>query len=148
MIIEKATPSDLQTLVTFQAEMALETEELKLSRDKLTAGITALFDDPSKGSYFVARENQTTMGCLMITYEWSDWRNGTVLWIQSVYVAPEFRGKGIYRKLYEYIQEMVRNRGDLAGIRLYVDQSNHSAQKVYERLGMNGDHYQLYEWMK
>jgi ribosomal protein S18 acetylase RimI-like enzyme len=84
----------------------------------------------------------------MTTYEWSDWRNGTVIWIQSVYIAPNHRGKGVYKTMYEFIQKMVSDDPDLRGIRLYVDKTNHAAQKVYTNLKMNGEHYQVFEWMK
>ena len=83
----------------------------------------------------------------MTTYEWSDWRNGTVLWIQSVYIDKAWRGKGIYKKMYEHIQMIVTKSDDLKGIRLYVDRTNKAAQQVYEKLGMNGEHYQVFEWM-
>ncbi|MDX1964270.1 MAG: GNAT family N-acetyltransferase [Pirellulales bacterium] len=86
-------------------------------------------------------------GSLLITYEWSDWRNGVVWWIQSVYVPPQFRRLGVYAGLYRYLQQLAAQTPEVRGIRLYVDQRNTKAQAVYERLGMNGDHYRVYEWM-
>lgn len=148
MIIEKATKEDLPVLVDFQQQMALETEDLHLDGETVTEGILELFNDTSKGQYFVVREENQPVGCLMITYEWSDWRNGTVIWIQSVYVHPDHRKKGIFRALYNHIKTMVNSNDDLHGIRLYVEKENLYAQQVYEAIGMDGDHYQLYEWMK
>ena len=84
----------------------------------------------------------------MITYEWSDWRNGNVYWIQSVYVLPEYRGKGVFKEMYLHIKLSVKETPGLSGIRLYVDKHNHRAQKVYNKIGMDGSHYQLFEWMK
>jgi predicted GNAT family acetyltransferase len=84
----------------------------------------------------------------MVTSEWSDWRNGTVWWIQSVFVEPELRGQGVYRLLYENVRRLVNESDAIRGVRLYVDIRNKAAQEVYARLGMNGDHYKLFEWMK
>jgi len=148
MNIEKAALADIPVLVNFQQQMASETEDLKLNEDILTAGIRQLFADPGKGQYIVVRDQEQAVGCLMITYEWSDWRNGTVIWIQSVYVLPEYRKQGIFRRLYSHIKEMVDTDPQYCGIRLYVEKENHRAQRVYEAMGMNKDHYQLYEWMK
>jgi ribosomal protein S18 acetylase RimI-like enzyme len=111
-------------------------------------GVKNLFADVNRGKYYVAEENGLVVGSLMTTYEWSDWRNGTLLWIQSVYIIESHRGKGIYKQLYEYIQQTVKDSSDLRGIRLYVDKTNKAAQRVYEKLGMNGEHYQVFEWMK
>ena len=90
----------------------------------------------------------TIVASTMITYEWSDWRNGVVWWIQSVYVAPEARGQGVYKGLYAYVQELANDDPNIRGIRLYVDKRNTRAQQVYAKLGMNGEHYQVFEWMK
>lgn len=146
--IRTATSEDKNTLASFQLLMARETEDLNLEREVLLKGIQALLDDPSKGRYFVAEEHDEILGCLMVTPEWSDWRNGTVWWIQSVFIMEEHRNKGIYKKLYNFIQEEVKKDDSLKGIRLYVDKTNLPAQAVYEALGMDGSHYQLYEWMK
>jgi ribosomal protein S18 acetylase RimI-like enzyme len=128
--------------------MALETENITLDIATLSQGIHKLFKDSTKGRYYVAEENGEVIGCLMTTYEWSDWRCGNVIWIQSVYIASTHRGKGVYKKMYEHIQQMVMNDPDYRGIRLYVDKTNKPAQQVYEKLGMNGEHYQVYEWMR
>jgi RimJ/RimL family protein N-acetyltransferase len=148
MIVREATSKDVPSLLDFQLKMALETENVTLDISTLTLGVQRLFKDPSKGRYYVGEEDSEIMGCLMTTYEWSDWRNGTVLWIQSVYVPKEFRSKGVYKKMYSHILQLVETDPDLKGIRLYVDKSNEAAQRAYEKIGMNGDHYTVYEWMK
>jgi ribosomal protein S18 acetylase RimI-like enzyme len=127
--------------------MALETENFTLDISILTQGVHKLFRDPSRGKYYVAEENDEIAGCLMTTFEWSDWRDGTVLWIQSVYVAEPHRSQGVYKKMYSHVQDLVKNDPSFKGIRLYVDSTNTTAQQVYKKLGMNGDHYQVYEWM-
>ena len=144
----QATPDDVSVIVDFQLAMALETEELVLDREVCSRGVKAVFDDPSRGRYFLAQSEGTVVASLMITYEWSDWRNGNVWWIQSVYVRPSFRGQRVYAGLYEHIQRLVQADDAVRGIRLYVDRRNVSAQQVYTRLGMNGEHYQVFEWMK
>jgi GNAT superfamily N-acetyltransferase len=146
--IRDAVPADAPVIVDFQIRMARETEGIELDRETCRQGVAAVFADPSRGRYFVAERDGTVVASLMTTWEWSDWRNGTVWWIQSVFVVPELRGQGIYRRLYEHVQQLVRNRDDVRGIRLYVDVRNARAQEVYTRLGMNGDHYRLFEWMK
>lgn len=146
--IRDAVSADAPAIVDFQIRMARETEEVELDRDVCTSGVAAVFSDPSLGRYFVAESDGVVVGSLMTTYEWSDWRNGTVWWIQSVFVVPELRGQGIYRRLYEHVQQLVNTRETVMGIRLYVDLRNGIAQEVYSRLGMNGDHYRLFEWMK
>jgi ribosomal protein S18 acetylase RimI-like enzyme len=128
--------------------MALETENITLEISSLTMGVHRVFKDSTKGRYYVAEVGKEIVACLMTTYEWSDWRNGTVLWVQSVCVAKENRGQGVYKKMYNHIRQLVENDPDQKGIRLYVDNSNKSAQNTYERAGMNGDHYTVYEWMK
>lgn len=147
-MIREGAVKDIPTIIDFQKKMAWETEQVKLDPAILTEGVKNLFADVNRGKYYVAEENGVVVGSLMTTYEWSDWRNGTVLWIQSVYIIESHRGKGIYKQLYEYIQSIVNKSPDLRGIRLYVDKTNKSAQKVYEKLGMNGEHYQVFEWMK
>ena len=144
----QATPADVSVIVDFQLAMALETEELALDREVCSRGVKAVFDDPSRGRYFLAQSEGTVVASLLITYEWSDWRNGNVWWIQSVYVRPAFRGQRVYAGLYEHIQRLVQADDGIRGIRLYVDRRNVSAQTVYTRLGMNGEHYQVFEWMK
>jgi len=107
MEIRKAKPSELTTLVSFQQKMALETEDLELNQTVLNRGVQAVFDDHNKGIYYVAIENNEAIASLLITYEWSDWRNGQVYWIQSVYVLPEHRGKGVYKQMYLHLKKVV-----------------------------------------
>ncbi len=148
MIVRKAIPEDARHITDFQIAMALETEGIALDRQTVTPGVNAVFNDPNKGSYYIAEEGGRVIASLLTTFEWSDWRNGTVLWIQSVYVLPGYRGKGIYKALYRHIRTMVEQDNRLKGIRLYADKGNITAQKVYEKLEMTADHYQLYEWLK
>ncbi len=139
---------DIDTIAEFQVLMAQETESMKLDPSVVNKGVTAVMDDPSKGKYWLAEIDGKVAGCLLTLPEWSDWRNGTVLWIHSVYVRPEFRNAGVYSSLYQYLKSMVDSSADLRGLRLYVDKTNIRAQQVYEKLGMSGEHYHLYEWMK
>ncbi len=148
MIIRVADDTDIPLLIEFQVSMAKETENVSLDRELLRAGMSALFADSAKGSYYIAEDQGTVVGCMMTTAEWSEWRNGTILWIQSLYVVPEYRRRGVYRSLYLHLQKKVEHDASLRGIRLYVDTHNRSAQEVYNKLGMNGDHYQVFEWMK
>jgi len=143
-----AHPSDSDAIVAFQQAMARETEDLELDREILMRGVAAVFGDPQLGRYFVAESDDRVVASLLITYEWSDWRNGVVWWIQSVYVMPEFRRQRIYAGLYEHVKKIVDTQPTVRGIRLYVDRRNTRAQEVYTRLGMNGEHYQVFEWMK
>lgn len=140
---------DIDTIADFQVKMAYETENgLKLDPATVQLGVTAVMDDPSKGKYWVAESDGEVVGCLLTVPEWSDWRNGTVLWIHSVYVKPSFRKQGVYKTLYLHLRDMVNSSEDLRGLRLYVDKTNIRAQQVYQNLGMNGEHYHLFEWMK
>jgi GNAT superfamily N-acetyltransferase len=148
MTYRDARVTDRDTIVDFQIAMARETEDVALDRDVCIRGVRAVFDDPSHGRYFVAEENGRVVASLLVTYEWSDWRNGVVWWIQSVYVRPENRRQGIYAGLYEHVKEIVDSDAHVCGIRLYVDRRNVAAQQVYTRLGMDGEHYQVFEWMK
>lgn len=140
--------NDVELLSQFQIKMALETENLRLDPLIVLNGVVAVMKDPSKGRYWVAEFEGKIIGCLLIVPEWSDWRNGAVLWIHSVYVTLEYRKQGVYKKLYEHLKKIVQDSSDLRGLRLYVDKTNFKAQKIYESLGMSGEHYHLYEWMK
>jgi GNAT superfamily N-acetyltransferase len=148
MKIRPARAEDAEAIIGFQVLMARETEDLELDLATVSRGVRTVFDDPTKGQYWVAEADGQVVGSLLTTYEWSDWRNGTMLWVQSVYVPPELRGRGIYRKLYEHVREQVQASPDLRGIRLYVDKRNRTAQSVYERLGMTREHYEMFEWLK
>jgi GNAT superfamily N-acetyltransferase len=143
IITRQATASDTITIADFNALMAKETENLDLDRECLQKGTEALIADSSKGIYYLAEADGKAVGQLMITYEWSDWRNATFWWIQSVYVHPAYRKQGIFRSLYRYVESIALKRGNICGLRLYVDESNKSAQQTYEALGMKRSHYQI-----
>ncbi|MBK5260331.1 MAG: GNAT family N-acetyltransferase [Thermoanaerobaculia bacterium] len=128
--------------------MARETEDIALNRHICMRGVEAVFEDRALGRYFVAEDDEQLAASLLITYEWSDWRNGLVWWIQSVYVRPEFRRRGIYAGLYAHVRGLAEVHETVKGIRLYVDERNTAAQEVYRRMGMNGEHYRVFEWMK
>lgn len=146
--IRPARHADRDTIAGFQLRMALETENLELNLQTVNRGVEAVLENPALGQYFVADFQGITVGSLLITYEWSDWRSGQVWWIQSVYILPEHRNKKIFSKMYHFLREKVEKNKQLVGLRLYVDIRNQHAQKVYEALGMNGDHYKTYEWIK
>jgi len=145
MIIRKAILSDAQLIAEFNAAMALETEHLTLDISRLLLGVQGLFDNSDKGFYLVAEHNGSVVGQMMITYEWSDWRNGVFWWIQSVYVLPEYRAQKIYRTLYEYAVALAKEQKDVCGLRLYVEKENERAHHVYEKLGMTLTNYDMYE---
>ena len=148
--VRVARPRDRKRLTDFQMQMALETEGAELDRRIVSQGIKSLLDDPHKATYFVAEFEgvKGIVGCLMITDEWSDWRNGWVWWVQSLYVLPEYRNKGVFSALFEHVWTIVDSTSDVKGIRLYVDKRNISAREVYEAIGMTGEHYTTYELMK
>jgi ribosomal protein S18 acetylase RimI-like enzyme len=146
--IRKAQYTDCNLIVRFQEEMAWDTEGYKLDHNTVVKGVQAVLNNGALGVYYVALVGKEVVGSLLITYEWSDWRNGTVLWIQSVYVDSYFRKLGVYSALYNHIKTLVSGDKSLKGIRLYVDESNMRAREVYTRLGMNGEHYRVFEWMK
>ncbi len=143
--IKQGTKADAKTIADFNRAMARETENRDLSPDKIYPGVERLMDKPEYGFYIVAVSAGETVGTLMITTEWSDWRNGLFWWIQSVYVAPDHRRKGIYRKMYDYIQSLAADSPDVCGYRLYVEKDNRTAQQTYQALGMTETDYLLYE---
>ena len=143
--IRRATMADIDTIIHFNTEMARETENIDLPRQRLKNGIAAVFEDSTRGFYVVAECNGRVVGQVMITYEWSDWRNGVFWWIQSVYVLPSYRRTGVFRSLFEYIKCMAENASNVCGLRLYVDRDNHQAKQAYQSLGMARSHYELYE---
>lgn len=152
--VRTALPSDLETLVAFNAAMARETEGRELDRDRLSAGTRAVFDDGARGFYVIAEGlasgGREVVGCLLVTREWSDWRNGWFWWIQSVYVAPAARRRGVYRAMYRWVQAAARAKdprdgAPVVGLRLYVEHENKSAMATYAALGMAPARYQLFE---
>jgi ribosomal protein S18 acetylase RimI-like enzyme len=143
--IRRARPADRRVIAEFNSRMAEETEHWHLDTSVLSRGVNALLRDTSKGVYFVAEVNRTVVGQLMITYEWSDWRNGNFWWIQSVYVRKEFRQQGVFRSLYEHVEALAKKRKNVCGLRLYVERQNERAQETYKNVGMNRSVYELYE---
>ncbi|MHC4085707.1 MAG: GNAT family N-acetyltransferase [Planctomycetota bacterium] len=146
--IRRAKLSDSERIVGLQLKMAQETEGLELNRDVVSKGVCGVFQEPARGTYWVAEEKGEIIAVLLAIPEWSDWRNGTVLWIHSLYVVSEARGRGVFKKLYLNLKKQVEQSPKLVGLRLYVDKQNKSAKKIYEKLGMSRDHYELYEWLK
>jgi len=143
--IRQATTNDIPTIVRFNALLARETEQRTLDEQRLTKGVEALFENSSRGMYFLAEVNNAVVGQTMITYDWSDWRNGTFWWIQSVYTDAAYRNKGVFRALYRRVEELARSRNDVCGLRLYVEEHNSRAQKTYESLGMKHSKYRMME---
>ena len=146
--IRKAKLSDTECIIELQLQMARETEGLELDKTVVSRGVHGVFQEPARGTYWIVREQGKVLGMLLAIPEWSDWRNATVLWIHSLYVIPEARGQGVFKKLYLNLKKQVEQSPELAGLRLYVDKRNESAQKTYEKLGMDKHHYELYEWLK
>ncbi len=138
------TTKDIQSIAQFQVDMAQESEGTTLDIQTVLPGVTAAVNDQQKGTYIVCSVDGQAISSLMLTREWSDWTNRWYWWIQSVYVKPEYRGKGAYRAMYEKIKQMAKEQG-VTQIRLYVDKTNYSAQKVYQKLGMAECHYYMYE---
>jgi ribosomal protein S18 acetylase RimI-like enzyme len=147
-LVREARSNEAELITGFQVEMARETEDIDLECSVVTAGVQAVFTDSAKGKYYLAESEGEIIACMLTTYEWSDWRNGTFIWLQSVYVKPEFRGKGVFRSMYRHIKNLVSEDQNLKGIRLYVFHTNRNAQGVYKSLGMEDQHYRMFEWVK
>ena len=146
--IRRAGAHDAQALIDFNCAMALETERKELLPEVIGAGVRALLANPAAGFYLVAETDGRVVGALMLTKEWSDWRNGSFWWIQSVYVRPEHRRRGVYRQLYGHVQRLAANDSAVCGFRLYVERENSAAQSVYRALGMGETHYRVFEELK
>ena len=150
--MEIISPTDLkfiEQMVDCQVAMALETENLKLNHEIVTKGMTEVINNSTRGKYYLALDKSNNlMGMLFTLSEWSDWRCAEVLWIHSVYIKPDYRGKKIYKDMYLHLQQIVETNDQFAGLRLYVDKTNNKAKAVYEKLGMSDEHYSLYEWLK
>jgi len=143
--IREATSSDIDVLVQFNAAMARETEARTLDPAVLRAGVAAVLAEPRRGFYLIGEQAGEIAGCLMITYEWSDWRNGEWWWLQSVYVRPDYRRGGVFRALYAEVERRAGAGAGVAGLRLYVERDNAHAQQTYAALGMHEAHYRMYE---
>ncbi len=143
--VRPATLDDAEFLVRGNAQLAFETEDLSLDIDRLRRGVRAIFDDPARGFYLIAEVEGARVGQMMITYEWSDWRNGAFWWIQSVYTVPEVRRRGVFRALYAHAEALARQRDSVCGLRLYVDVHNRRAQETYRRCGMQETGYRMFE---
>jgi len=145
IIIRDARPADAADVVRFNQAMAGETEGRALAGAVVGPGVARVFDDPALGFYLVAEHAGRPIGCLLVTFEWSDWRDGLFWWIQSVYVAEAHRRRGVYRKLYAEVKARARRAGGVCGLRLYVERDNARARRTYERLGMEDSGYVVYE---
>ena len=145
--VRDATRADVDTLARFNQCLAEETEDKTLDAETVRRGVEAVFDDPDRGFYLVAEREGRIAGSLMVTSEWSDWRNGAFWWIQSVYVRPEARRTGVYTALHRDVRRRAREKKEVCGLRLYVERGNESARETYERLGMTETSYRLYEEM-
>jgi RimJ/RimL family protein N-acetyltransferase len=147
-VIKANLNEHLENIVDFQLKMAKETENLELNKEIVTKGVTAVFEDSSKGQYYVCLKDGICIGSLLTVSEWSDWRCKSVVWIHSVYIVESMRGQKVFKEMYNYLKSEVQESQSLAGLRLYVDKTNTKAQKVYQKIGMSNEHYELYEWLK
>jgi ribosomal protein S18 acetylase RimI-like enzyme len=145
LTIRRATPADIPVLVAFNTAIALETENKRLDAAVLTAGVRAVFDDPARGFYTVVERDGEIVGQMMITFEWSDWRNGWFWWVQSVYVREDARRGGVFRALYRAIAEQAAADPNTIGLRLYFETDNTRAQSTYRALGMTDTTYGMME---
>lgn len=146
--IFRAAQNDIHVIVDFQTAMALETENIILDKETVTNGVAKVIENQQLGCYYVAKVKNEVVACLLTLYEWSDWRNAYVIWIHSVYVLPDHRKNSVFKCFYEYLKKIVTADSNYAGLRLYVEKNNIHAQRVYEKVGMNKNHYELYEWLK
>ncbi len=146
--IRAATREDISSIASWQVAMAKETESMELDPSVVTRGVTHVFEKPHIGFYLIAEDAQNSVGCALVLSEWSDWRAGNVLWIHSVYIEPAHREVGAFSSIYHHLKTTVLGDPSLRGLRLYVDKSNAGAMAVYNKLGMNREHYHLFEWMK
>lgn len=148
MNIRKALNKDIDVIARYNYNLAYETENKILDMNILTRGVEAIIKDENKGIYHVCEINGEVVGQIMYTFKWSDWRNGTFLWIQSAYVNKEFRGMGVFKALYKFIRDIADNDNNICGIRLYVEKENTIAKKTYKNIGMKECNYYIYEYDK
>ena len=144
--IRKGEKKDIDVIAKYNIAMALETENKILDDETITNGVSSIIKDKSKGQYWVMEIDSILVGQLMVTYEWSDWRNGMMWWIQSVYVEPHYRRRGVYSSLYNNLVKMAKLDSSCCGIRLYVEKENYKAQDTYKSLGMKNAGYEIMEF--
>lgn len=151
-LVRRGTPADIDEIASFNIRMAKETENINLLPEVITQGVNNMINHPDRGFYLVVdaghAENLEIAASLMVTTEWSDWRNGMFWWIQSVYVLPKWRRKGLYRLMYEKVKALADEDNNVCGFRLYVERENEVAQHTYAALGMKPTHYHLYEELR
>jgi len=137
--------TDASVIAAFNVRLAEETEAIKLDPECVNIGVVAILSDPVKGLYYVAESQSLVVGQVMITYEWSDWRNGTIWWLQSVYVEPEYRRSGVFRTLFNHLVELAQTQPGVCGLRLYMHADNARARQAYQKLGMQQTKYEVFE---
>ncbi len=145
--IRDASPADAEIIADYNARLAVESEGMQLDPGLVGSGVRALLEDASKGRYWMAEADGRVIGQLMVTYEWSDWRNGMIWWIQSVYVHGDYRRTGVFSALYRHVEALARQDPEVCGIRLYVEHENERAQRTYEALGMKMTDYRVMQSM-
>jgi ribosomal protein S18 acetylase RimI-like enzyme len=145
LTIRDATPGDAEIIADFNSRLAFETEGMRLSPEVINRGVETLLADQSKGRYWVAQADSRVV--IMVTYEWSDWRNGMIWWIQSVYVHGDYRRSGVFSLLYRHVESLARRDPQVSGIRLYVERDNARARRTYESLGMDMTDYRVMQSM-
>jgi ribosomal protein S18 acetylase RimI-like enzyme len=145
LVVRDASPADADTIVSFNERMAVETEGRHLDHATIVAGVRRLLGDGTRGRYWLAESGGAIVGQIMITLEWSDWRDGYFWWIQSVYVIPDMRGRGVFRALFDHVEALARAAGNACGLRLYVEKENTAALNTYEALGMHDAGYRMME---
>lgn len=145
-VIREATIEDAKTLTEFNCNLALESENITLNPAVVLRGVEAVFENSARGFYLVAETNNTVVASLLVTKEWSDWRNGELWWVQSVYVVEEWRRQGMFRALYQSMRQLAKQHSTpVCGVRLYVERENHVAQKTYAAMGMDETNYKMFE---
>lgn len=143
--VRKANQKDVVSIVKMNKALALETESLILEDQVVSLGVANCLNDSGKGSYFLAEYERSIIGQVMFTFEWSDWRNGWIWWIQSVYVEPSFRGKGVFKSLFNHVEMLALAQLDVVAIRLYVEIHNLIAKEVYQKVGMHHAGYEVFQ---
>ena len=148
MKIRKGTTNDLNCIVNFTLNLAKETESKELNKEVVKKGVLKILEGEIQGEYFVCEINGEIAGQIMILYEWSDWRNGYFIWIQSVYVDSKYRNKGVFKTMFDHIKDFCSSNSEFLGLRLYVDKNNKNAMEAYSKAGMYESNYKFYQYMK